>query len=64
MNALDDYLSELKPKQYSFVTDGIETKKDITRLGMSDNQLKKLNRVRNEKFELSFDIFNDDKEHF
>jgi hypothetical protein len=45
LNALDDYLSELKPKQYSFVTDGIETKKDITKLGMSENQLKKLNKV-------------------
>lgn len=44
-NALDDYLSELRPKKYSFVTDGIETKKDITRLGMSGNQLKKANRV-------------------
>lgn len=45
LNALDDYLSELRPKKYSFVTDGIETKKDITKLGMSDNQLKKANRV-------------------
>lgn len=45
LNALDDYLEELRPKKYSFVTDGIEDKKDITRLGMSDNQLKKLNRV-------------------
>jgi hypothetical protein len=45
LNALDDYLSELKPKQYSFVTDGIETKKDITKLGMSERQLKKASRV-------------------
>lgn len=44
-NALDDYLKELQPKSYSFVTDGIEEKKDITRLGMSDHQLKKANRV-------------------
>jgi hypothetical protein len=45
LNDLDNYLSELKPKQYSFVTDGIETKTDITKLGMSENQLKKLNKV-------------------
>lgn len=44
-NALDDYLRELRPKSYSFVTDGIEEKKDITKLGMSDHQLKKANRV-------------------
>lgn len=45
LNALDDYLGELRPKKYSFVTDGIETKKDISHLGMSNNQLKKMNRV-------------------
>lgn len=45
LNALDDYLSELRPKKYTFVTDGIETKTDITKLGMSDNQLKRANRV-------------------
>lgn len=46
LNGLDDYLEELRPKKYSFVTDGIETKTDITKLGMTDNQLKKHNRVR------------------
>lgn len=45
LNDLDDYLSEIRPKTYSFVTDGIETKTDIAHLGMSDNQLKKMNRV-------------------
>jgi len=45
LESLDDYSADLRPKDYKFITDGIETKKDITRLGMSDNQLKKLNRV-------------------
>jgi hypothetical protein len=45
LRGLDDYLSELRPKKYSFITDGIETKNDITKLGMSDNQLKRANRV-------------------
>jgi hypothetical protein len=45
LNALDDYLKEMKPKSYSFVTDGIETKKDIAKLGFSGHRLKKLNRV-------------------
>lgn len=45
LNAFDDYLGELRPKKYSFVTDGIEAKKDISYLGMSDNQLRKTNRV-------------------
>lgn len=44
--SLDDYLSELRIKtKHQFVTDGIETKRDISTLGMSDNQLRKLNRV-------------------
>lgn len=45
LNGLDDYLSELRPKKYSFVTDGIEERKDITKLGMTDNQLKRANKV-------------------
>lgn len=45
LNALDGYLDELRPKKYSFVTDGIETKKDITKLGMSASQLKRANKV-------------------
>ena len=45
LNAFDNYLSELKPKKYSFITDGIEEKKDISQIGMTDNQLKKVNRV-------------------
>lgn len=45
LSGLDDYLSELRPKKYSFVTDGIETKTDITKLGMTDNQLKRANKV-------------------
>ncbi|XP_070498727.1 deoxynucleotidyltransferase terminal-interacting protein 2 [Chironomus tepperi] len=49
INSLDDYLEELKPKNYKFITDGIETKKDISTLGMSENQLKKLNRKEREK---------------
>lgn len=45
LNALDGYLDELRPKKYTFVTDGIETKTDISRLGMTGNQLKKANKV-------------------
>ncbi|CRL02192.1 CLUMA_CG015410, isoform A [Clunio marinus] len=48
-NALNNYLNELRPKTYSFVTDGIETKKDISKLGLSDGQLKKYNRKQREK---------------
>jgi hypothetical protein len=45
--SLDSYLDELRTKnQTSFITDGIEAKTDISKLGMSDSQLKKLNRVR------------------
>ena len=45
INSLDDYLETLRPKDYKFITDGIETKTDISTLGMSENQLKKLNKV-------------------
>jgi len=45
INSLDDYLEELTAKEYTFITDGIETKTDISKLGMSEKQLKKLNRV-------------------
>lgn len=45
INSLDEYLEELKIKDHKFVTEGIETKTDISRLGMSENQLKKLNKV-------------------
>ncbi|KAL7034909.1 hypothetical protein ACKWTF_008173 [Chironomus riparius] len=49
INSLDDYLEDLRPKNYKFITDGIETKTDISTLGMSENQLKKLNRKEREK---------------
>lgn len=45
LNALDNYLTELRPKTYSFITDGIESKTDIANLAMSDRQLKKANKV-------------------
>lgn len=45
LEGLQCYLEELKIKKYNFITDGIEAKKDITQLGMSANQLRKLNRV-------------------
>lgn len=50
INSLDDYLEELTAKEYTFITDGIETKTDISKLGMSEKQLKKLNRVSDFKF--------------
>lgn len=44
--SLDEYLNELRIKtKHTFITDGIETKRDISKLGMSDSQLKKSNRV-------------------
>ena len=44
--SLDEYLKELRLKtKHTFITDGIETKRDISKLGMSDSQLKKSNRV-------------------
>lgn len=45
LNDLDDYLKELRPKKYDFVTEGIEAMNDISKLGLSDRQLKKFNRV-------------------
>lgn len=45
LNDLDDYLEELRPKKFNFVTDGIEAMNDISKLGLSDRQLKKYNRV-------------------
>lgn len=44
--SLDEHLEELRIKQkHHFITEGIEAKRDISRLGMSDRQLKKLDRV-------------------
>lgn len=45
LNDLDNYLEELRPKKFDFVTDGIEAMNDISKLGFSDRQLKKFNRV-------------------
>jgi hypothetical protein len=43
---IDFYLDELRTKKHtSFITDGIEAKTDISNLGLSDNQLRKKNRV-------------------
>lgn len=60
LKSLDCHLNELRIKKYSFVTDGIETKNDITELGMSDNQLKKRNRVRKPSFFVETVIFSCD----
>ena len=47
LRSLDEHFNELKiKKKHHFVTEGIEAKRDISKLGMSDNQLKKTNRVR------------------
>lgn len=44
--SLDEHLEELRIRiKHNFVTEGIEAKKDISRLAMSDRQLKKLDRV-------------------
>jgi hypothetical protein len=44
--SLDEHLEELRiQKKHTFVTEGIEAKRDISRLAMSDRQLKKLDRV-------------------
>jgi hypothetical protein len=45
LKGLDLLLHDLRPKKYSFITDGIETKTDISKLGLSDNQLKRANKV-------------------
>lgn len=47
LSSLDEHLGELRQKSHNFVTDDIETKKDISHLGLSDKQLKKVNRVSN-----------------
>lgn len=62
LSSLDSFLEELTPKKYEFITDGIETKKDISHLGMSERQLKKLNRVCNAHHLCLFlRIYNDEK---
>lgn len=44
--SLDEHLEELRiQNKHKFVTEGIEAKKDISRLAMSDSQIKKLDRV-------------------
>lgn len=44
--SLDEHLEELRIKnKHTFVTEGIETKRDISRLAMSDRQLARIDRV-------------------
>ncbi|KAG5680827.1 hypothetical protein PVAND_010309 [Polypedilum vanderplanki] len=52
LSSLDNYLDELRIQnlnQTSFITDGIESMNDISKLGMSENQLKKLKRKERER---------------
>lgn len=42
----------MKPKTYSFITDGIEAKNSIRKMGLTDSNLKKLNKVSVDGLEL------------
>lgn len=45
LKGLTSFLTVMKPKSYSFITDGIEAKNNIKEMGLSDSRMKKLNKV-------------------
>ncbi|CAO1396170.1 unnamed protein product [Diamesa serratosioi] len=49
LNGLNSLLNSMKPKSYSFITDGLEAKNSIKEMGLSDSRLKKLNKKLRDK---------------